>query len=305
MRRTLLGALVAAPLALAGCGSGSRTPYVLATAEPGGFFNSFGELLAGVVADSAPSITLTVQTSRGSSDNFDRLRTGAAQFAMALADGALALHPDIRAVGRVYENYLQVAVPANSDVQTLADLRGRPVSLGNATGTTFTAERVLAGAGLAVTDVVNRPIPVLEVLDALTDDRIDAAIFLGGVPHPPVDPAGKRAPAGGIRLIDLAAVVPELRRLHGPVYQPVVLQPGLYGAGGTVTTLGVSSLVVARPDVRDDAVAEIVDVLRSRSDALVPPGTFGAQYLDARSLVYTFGIPLHPGAERAYREGHG
>lgn len=49
----------------------------------------------------------------------------------------------------------------------------------------------------------------------------------------------------------------------------------------------------------------MVEVLLRRSADLVPSGTVGVQYLDPRSLIYTFGIPLHPGAAAAHRDQHG
>jgi TRAP transporter TAXI family solute receptor len=303
-RRAVLRA--ACLLAVGGCAAFEpRAAYRLATAEPAGFFNEFGTLLARVVGESDLPLTLTPLLSSGSVENFDLLRTGRAELCLALADSALDVRPDALALGRLYENYMQVAVPARSDVRRVADLRGRRISLGLSTGTVFAARRVLEAAGVTGSEVVVDPVAVLDILAALTDGRIEAAFFLGGVPHPPVDPAGKRGPEGGIRLLDLDAEIPVLRERHGRVYQPTELRPGLYGANGPVRTVGIPSLLMARPDLREDHVAALVDVLRSRADALVPAGALGAQYLDARSLVHTFGVPLHPGAVRAYREGHG
>lgn len=306
-RRTALRALALLPLAaaLGGCaGLDARAAYRLATAEPGGFFHEFGTLLSQVVATADLPIELPVLLSSGSVQNFALLAQRRAEFCLGLADSLLDVRPDVLAVGRVYENYMQVAVPARSPVTSVADLRGRRVSLGYSTGTVFSATRVLAAAGLNTGDVDVDPVPVLGILDALTDGRVDAAFFLGGVPHRPVDPAGKRAPAGGIRLLDLGALVADLRDRFGAVYQPTQLRPGLYGANGPVRTVGIPSLVLARPDLPDDVVGQVADVLRSRADDLVPDGALGAQYLDARSLVYTLGWPLHPGAAAAYRAAH-
>lgn len=307
-RRAVLRALAAGPVgaALGACAStGDVAEHRLATSEPGGFFHEFGNLLARAVRDADVPMVLRPVGTTGFFENYELLRTGRAELAMALVDSLSSRGTGALAVGKVYENYVQAAVPARSDIRDVADLRGRRVSLGHTSGTEFTARRVLAAAGLGPADVRSVPVPVVDVLDALTDASVDAAFVLGGVPHPGVDPVGERAPAGGIRLLDLADLLPRLRAQHGDVYQPVSLRPGLYGAREPVTTTGVASLLVAHPGLAEDVVAAIVDVLRDRSDALVPAGALGAQYLDARSLVHTFGVPLHPGAVRAYRRGHG
>ncbi|MEK6438288.1 TAXI family TRAP transporter solute-binding subunit [Pseudonocardia sp. T1-2H] len=160
---------------------------------------------------------------------------------------------------------------------TGGEASGKRVSFGaTGSGTRFAAGRMLEVAGVAPGSVVDTPLPVLELLDAMADDRIDAAIFVGGVPHPPVDPAGGRGPAGGIRLLDLGETAAGLRDRFGPVYQPVVLPPGIYGSSSPVTTIGISSLLLVRPDLSDVVVADVVDMLLTRSDALVPAGALGA-----------------------------
>lgn len=307
-RRAMLRALAAAPVgaALGACASTDDvTEHRLVTSEPGGFFHEFGNLLAQAVRDADVPMVLRPLATTGFFENYELLQAGRAELAMALVDSLIPRKTGALAVGKVYENYLQAVVPESSRVRRVADLRGRRVSLGYTSGTEFTACRVLAAAGLTTADVVPAPIPVVDVLDALTDGTIEAAFVLGGVPHPSVDPSGRSDLPGGVRLLDLADVLPRLRVQHGDVYQPVTLRPGLYGTRAPVTTTGVASLLVAHPRLSDDAVAAVVDVLRDRSDVLVPTGALGAQYLDARSLVHTFGVPLHPGAVRAYRHGHG
>jgi TRAP transporter TAXI family solute receptor len=307
-RRTVLGLLGAGALAVtAACSEPARQTVRLGTAERGGFFHEFGELLAGVVReDDRLPFVLSTEATRGALENLAGLSAGRLDLALSLADAATAAETGPLAVGKVYENYVQIAVPQSSSIRRVGELSGRRVSFGaTGSGTRFAAGRMLEVAGVAPGSVVDTPLPVLELLDAMADDRIDAAIFVGGVPHPPVDPAGGRGPAGGIRLLDLGETAAGLRDRFGPVYQPVVLPPGIYGSSSPVTTIGISSLLLVRPDLSHVVVADVVDMLLTRSDALVPAGALGAQYLDTRSLVHTFGIPLHPGAASAYRAGHG
>ncbi|GAB15917.1 hypothetical protein ARGLB_094_00540 [Arthrobacter globiformis NBRC 12137] len=303
-RRLLAGiATVAAGISLGGCRQDART-YSLGTAENRGFFFDFGQSLTAAVARANTGFTLNPLITGGSVENVPDIMAGRLDLALALADVAATERDNLRAVGRVYLNYLQFAVPADSPVRTLADLRGRTISLGASSATTRAGGLLLKAAGLTEVDVQVRAVPVTAILDALASGEVEAALFAGGVPHPEMDASGGRGPAQGIRLIDLSRYLPALQAKYGPVYQQVRLPVGLYGASEEIGSIGIASLLLARADLPDEVVGRIVDVLIDRSSELVPPGTLGVQYLDTRSLIYTSGVPLHPGAAAAYRRHH-
>lgn len=304
-RQVIAGmAVLAAAAFLSGCRQELRT-YSLGTAEEKGFFYDFGQSLTAAVARADVGFRLDPRITGGSVQNLPDVIAGRLDLALALADVALTEKQHLRAVGRVYLNYLQLAVPADSSIQSVADLRGRTVSLGASSATTRAGGLLLTAGGLAESDISVRPVPITGVLEALASHEVDAALFAGGVPHPEIDTSSGRGPAGGIRLIDLSKQLPRLQAKYGPVYQQVRLPVGLYGSKVEVGSIGIASLLLARADLSDDIVGRIVDVLIDRSAELVPSGTAGVQYLDTRALIYTSGVPLHPGAAAAYRRHHG
>lgn len=304
-RRRLLAGIstMAAGMLLGGCRQ--ETPsYSLGTAENRGFFFDFGQSLTAAVARSNAGFTLSPRITGGSVENLPDIMAGRLDLALSLADVAATERSNLRAVGRLYLNYLQLAVPADSPVHALPDLRGRTVSLGGSSATTRAGRLLLAAGGLEESDVQVRAVPITAVLDALASGEVEAALFAGGVPHPEMDTSHGRGPVQGIRLIDLSEYLPALQAQYGLVYQQVRLPVGLYGAKEEIGSIGIASLLLARADLPDDVVGKIVDVLIDRSSELVPPGAVGVQYLDTRSLIYTSGVPLHPGAAAAYRRHH-
>ncbi|MFD7995772.1 TAXI family TRAP transporter solute-binding subunit [Streptomyces mexicanus] len=78
-----------------------------------------------------------------------------------------------------------------------------------------------------------------------------------------------------------------------------------YREAGGVATIGVSNLLVCRPDLDAAVAGALTRLLVLRASALVPGNAVRAQFLDVRSLIGTGGIPLHPGAVAAYRSLHG
>lgn len=307
-RRTLLrmfGLTAVAPLAVA-CQSTELPGYRLASAELNGFFYEFAQLLAdAVVRDDAP-FRLERLVTRGTIENLQLLRDGAVPLALALADATVSDPAGRVALGRVYENYLQVVVAGDSPINGIEDFPGRRISLGfPGSGTENSAKRVLAAAGVDPATFTLEPVPLIDLLEALTTGRVDAGFFAGGVPNPVVDPASGGGPAGGIRLLSLSGPLQAMQQQYGAVYQSVLVPPGVYGAVSEVETVGITSLVLAAPELPDDVAGRIVDVLLRRAGELIPGPALGAQYLSAGSLIYTFGIPLHPGAAAAYRAHHG
>ncbi len=301
----------AAALAMGAVGSctraGSEGSYVLASGEPGGFQSEFAQLLAAAVAGGP--IALEDRNTGGSVHNIELIRSGAATFGLSLADSAsdaAAEGGGLTAVGRLYENYVQFAVVADSPFQSFADLRGQPVSLGaRGSGTERTGLRVLAAAGLTPDDVVITPVSLTTVLESLADGTVVAAMWAGGVPTPSAIPRPGYGPPSGIRLLNLSAELEQMRSTYGPIYEPVSVRAGMYGNSPETPTIGVPSMMLASPSAPDAAVGAIVDVLVDRPNELIPTGTVGVQFLDRQSLLQVYGVPMHPGAAAAYRRRHG
>ncbi len=303
-RRTALRAALVSSVAVAtgACASDPPPRLRLAAGEVGGFFWEFAGLLADGAADIGAADVVPL-TSAGSIDNLEALDAGRAELALTLIDAAYS-HPsaDLAAVGCVYENYFQVAVRADSDIRTAGDLRGRRVSIGaTGSGATMVSQRVLEAVGVSGSAAVEQvELSMSSAADALADNKIDAVMWAGGLPTPAF-----AAPRTAIRLLDLGAVVADLRREFGTAYEAVLVPANVYGEHPEVTTVGIPNVLLAHPAVPDGVVATLVGVLLDRSSALVPGQAVGSQFLDARSLVMTGSIPLHPGAEQEYRRRHG
>ncbi|MDJ0360873.1 TAXI family TRAP transporter solute-binding subunit [Rhodococcus sp. H29-C3] len=303
-RAALRAGLLAVSAAAVGtaCASDPPPQLRLASGEVGGFFWEFAGLLADAAAATATSEVVPLTTA-GSLDNLEALDSRRAELALTLADAAYS-HPsrDLAAVGCVYENYFQVAVRADSGIETVGDLRGRPVSVGApGSGATLVSQRIFDATGLSGPGAVREvQMSMSLAAHALSDNEIDAVMWAGGLPTPAF-----ADPPMAIRLLDLGAVVADLRREFGTAYESVLVPANVYGEHPEVTTVGIPNLLLAHPDVPDRTVAELVGLLLDQSSSLVPRQAIGSQFLDARSLVMTGAIPLHPGAEAEYRRRHG
>jgi TRAP transporter TAXI family solute receptor len=291
----------------AGCSSADDTPVVVAAGEPGGFYVEFGELLVRQLE--ARGIPGAVVETGGSVDNITRVGNGTAVLALVLTDIAMAARRgeppfpapvDLRALGRVYENYMQLVVRAEDPIHDAAQLTGRRVSLGAlGSGAAVFGDRLLAAANV-VAHVTRRPLR--DAVTALETGTTDALLWSGGVPTPALAELASRRP---IRLIALERHLPELHASHGSVYGPVAVPAGVYGAAAAVPTVGVANLLAGAAWLPDPVADAVARTLVGGAPALVPSSALGTQYLDQRSLIGTGDVPLHPGAVAAYRDMHG
>jgi uncharacterized protein len=306
-RSVLRAAPTALALLAAGCSGRGEPTVVVAAGEPGGFYVEFGDLLVRQLR--ARGIDGRVVETGGSVDNSRRVAGGTAALGLVLSDIAVAARRgeppfdaavDLRALGRVYENYMQVVVRAEDPVTDVAGLAGRRVSLGAVgSGAAVFGDRLLAASGIS-TPVTRRPLR--EAVAALETGGTDALLWSGGVPTPALAELAARRP---VRLIPLADLLPQLVARHGAVYGPVAVPAGVYGIDARVPTVGVPNLLVAAASLPDDTAGAVTRTLVAAAPDLVPSAALGTQYLDQRSLIGTGEVPLHPGAAAAYRDLHG
>ena len=308
-RRTALlgaaGAAAALPLALSGCAA-PRTERRLALAcgEPGGVYLDFGELLSAELArDGHPPLRL--RETFGSGENASLLAAGAVDLALALADTAELPGPDVTAIGRVYQNYLQCVVRSDSGIAELADLGGTAVSIGApGSGASLTTRRLLEvqGLGPAQAGTRARELPIGEAIAELAAGRISALFWSGGLPTPLLAELTETTP---LALVDLGDALPGLAARYPDRYLTTRIPSGVYPGTGATTTIGIPNYLLARPSLPDATAAALVGVLIDRAEALVPGGAVGIQFLTPASLIETGEIPLHPGAAAEYRRRYG
>ncbi|MFE3543868.1 TAXI family TRAP transporter solute-binding subunit [Nocardia sp. NPDC059177] len=297
-RRRLLALAALVSAGAFGCAGTDPATVRLASGEDGGFYFAFAQLLA--AAAHATGLRIEPVETAGSQQNLRMVADGEVEIALALADSASDFGGRVVALGRVYENYLQLAVRADGPITQVTELRGHRVNLGAAgSGAAVTGERLLRTAGLDPTDVVVEHRPLRAAAQALTEGTIDALLWAGGVP------TGVLTVPDRMRLIDLGALAAPMRETYGPVYDHVTIPADAYPGGPAVHTIGVANLLLATATLPEATAAAIVDLLIQHADALVPAEAAGAQFLDSRFLIGTGTIPLHPGAAAAYRRRHG
>jgi uncharacterized protein len=305
-RRTLLGAaLGAAGLAvLPGCG----TPFAdvrlrIATGSTAGEYYRLGRALAAVWRErlalaAAPEVLPT----DGSPANVSLLAGGAADVAISQLDVAadrLAGRSSLRALAAVYNDALQIVVPAGSRYRTVPDLRSARVGIGpEESGVSYVAMRVLTAAGLGAEGTVARSrLDLAGSVAALRAGELDAFFWVGALPTRTVTDLAATFP---VRLLDLDPLLGPLRDRY-PVYAPGTVLAGTYGMDDPVVTLLVRNVLLVDAGLPADLVDAMTGAVFAEQQRLAD-ATQAARTVDARSAILTQPVALHEGALRWFSD---
>ncbi|MFF7815048.1 TAXI family TRAP transporter solute-binding subunit [Streptomyces sp. NPDC007945] len=294
---------------------GASTPSGSITFSTGvrtGVYQRYGALLKQAMAKDLPEVSVRLTDSEGSQQNLTRVASGKADFTVATADAVAQYIRDrrpgferLRGCARLYDDYVQLVVRQGSTVQSVSDLRGLRVGVGQeGSGVRLIADRVLAAAGLTTsTDVTAVPVGIDAMPEMLEKGGIDAFFWSGGLPTQAVQTLSERIP---IRLIPMDARLVEALRDVGDStrhYRSAVVPADAYAAaqnGQEVETLAVANLMVTTVETDPDLVEGVTRSVIDSRDAIggqVHP----AQLVDLRTAVYTEPLTLHDGARRYYR----
>lgn len=252
---------------------------------------------------------LRLDNSEGSIDNLARVTDGRDDFAIATAD-AVAQYSGpgrerLRAIARLYDDYLQLVVPASSPVRRTADLKGLRVGVGQSlSGVNLVTRRLLAAAGLDPDrDIKPAPLGVGDAADQLRAGQLDAFFWSGGLPTSALTDLSEHVRIRIVPLGDLAEAIHKVEGGGTDAYRAATMPKGTYPGAEpreAVATVAVPNLLITRADVDEDLVQGMTRAVIDSRDQ-IGSQVHAAQLVDLRTAVYTDPLPLHEGAMRYYR----
>ena len=280
---------------------------VVAGGQESGEYAGVATLIAEAVT--AHGLRAAAVASAGSQENIRLLRAGLADIALVQNDiagaaargaGAVATDaalPDLRALGSLFPEPVQIVVAVGSPIATIADLRGKRVEIGQpGSGTRPNAEAVLAASGVALSDLAElREAGLAAGLSALAAGEVDAVITTLAAPARSL----QRAATGpGIRLLSIGPQERTILAGAHPDLVPISLPPSTYpGQTETVETVAATALLVGTAALPDTTVETVLGEVYGGIDFVRAGSTAGA--LIARGTAQTgLTLPLHPAAER-------
>jgi TRAP transporter TAXI family solute receptor len=308
--------VVFAAFLFAGCGSNQRTFVTIGTGGVTGVYYPVGGALAKLINESetAGSIKATAESTGGSVFNINALMSGDIEFGIVQSDRqaqALAgtkeweeLGPqtDLRAICSLYPESVNLVAAVDAGITNLLSLTGKRVNIGNpGSGNRGNAIDALDAAGLDYqNDIISEQIKASEAAKLLQDGRIDAYFYTAGHPNGSFKEVsvGRRK----VRFVPITELDDLLSR--SPFYAhsqiPIKHYPNIQNEAD-VPTFGVKATLCTSSKVSDDTVYTVTKVLfenLQQFKQLHP----ALEQLEGSSMLEGLSAPIHPGAERYYRE---
>ena len=286
--------------------TGSGKELRFSTGGDQGTYYGFGTVLAQYVTSNTGS-KVTAVVSNGSQDNIEQMSMNTAQLGFVQSDvmsyayngerlfEGMAVE-DFSTVVALYMEQVQI-VTCDPDIKSVADLKGKNVSIGaSGSGVYYNALDVLGAYGLTEADINPTFQDFGNSVDALQDGKIDAAFVVAGAPTVAVT---SLATAKDVYLVGLDDEHIAALKAECPYYEEYVIPEGTYEGVAETKTVAVGAVVIARDDVSEDDVYNFVSAIFENTDALAHDK---AGELDLEFATSVTAVPYHPGAAKYFAE---
>jgi TRAP transporter TAXI family solute receptor len=251
-----------------------------------------------------------VQATKASVENLILLQQGRGELAFTLGDSLKAAWEGdeeagfkskldkLRTIGAIYPNYIQIVATADSGIKTLADLRGKSLSVGAPkSGTELNSRAILAAAGLSYKDMGKvEYLPFAESVDLMKNRQLNATLQSAGLGVASLKDLSTATE------ITVVSVPKEVVDKIGPPFVSVMIPANTYtGQDKDVPTAAVINYLVTSSAVSDDLAYQMTKLIFESLPELANSHVAGKE-IKLETAATGSPVPLHPGAIRYYRE---
>jgi uncharacterized protein len=280
------------------------------TGGTSGVYYPLGVAIGKIYSDKIPNVKTQVQATKASVENLILLQQGRGEIAFALGDSLKAAWEGdqeagfktrldrLRTIGAIYPNYIQIVATSDSGIKTLADLKGKSLSVGAPkSGTELNSRAILGAAGLSYKDIGKvEYLPFAESVDLMKNRQLDATLQSAGLG---VASLKDLSTSSDMTVVSVPkAVVDKI----GPPFVSVMIPANTYtGQDKDVPTAAVINYLVTSSAVSDDLVYQMTKLIYESLPELANSHAAGKE-IRLETAANGSPVPLHPGAIRYYKE---
>ena len=306
--RTLL--LAAATLSLAAAAHAQEFVTVL-TGGTSGVYYPMGVALSQIYGKAMPGAKTSAQVTKASAENLNLLQAGRGEIAFTLGDalneawkgneeaGFKTPLKKLRTIAAIYPNYIQIVAAADSGIKTLADLKGKRVAVGAPkSGTELNARDIFKGAGMSYKDLAKvEYLPFGESVELMKNRQLDATLISAGL-----GVAAIRDLATSVKIVIVPVPADVVAKIGEAAYQAGTVPANTYnGQTDAVATVAIQNFLVSHEGVSTDAAYKMTKAIFEHLPELQAAHA-AAKAITRENAAKAPPAPLHPGAEKYYRE---
>jgi TRAP transporter TAXI family solute receptor len=281
------------------------------TGGTSGVYYPLGVSLSQIYAKALPGAKTAVQATKASAENLNLLQAGRGEIAFTLGDalsdawkgdeeaGFKTPLKKLRGVAAIYPNYIHLVASADSGIRSLADLKGKRVAVGAPkSGTELNARAILKGAGMSYKDLGKvEYLPFGESVELMKNRQLDATLISAGL-----GVAAVRDLATAVKIVIVPIPAEVIAKIGDPAYQAATIPANTYnGQTEAVATVAIPNFLVTHEGVPADTVYAMTKAMFDNLDQMVAAHA-AAKAIKRENALEGMPLPLHPGAEKYYRE---
>ena len=297
-------------LSMTACGTASGSKMTMGTGGTSGTYYAFGGVLGQYIKNHA-NIDVTVVSTDGSKANIQGIAAGDYQLGTVQSDvmayawaGSRSFEADgkvssFRVVAGLYAEAVQL-VTMNPDIKSVADLKGKAVSIGAPnSGVYFNAIDVLGAAGLTVDDIDPQYLSFGDSADGLKDGKIDAAFIVAGAPTAAIS---ELCATNNAYLVPIDGDVAEKLMAESPFYTAYTVPANTYkGQTEDVATVTVKATLIVSASASEEDVYNLTKAIFENTAAIAAENGKGAE-LSLENATSGMTAPFHAGAAKYFAE---
>jgi len=287
--------------------------FRIGTGGTAGTYYPVGGMIANAVSQPGKLIATAV-ASNGSVANINGILGGSLEAGFTQSDVAYWAYTgtgtfegkpkaeNLRLIATLYPESIHLVARKGAGIKSVADLRGKRVSMDEpGSGTLVDVRLILAAYGMTDKDIEAEYLKPNQAGDKIRDGGLDAFFFVGGAPAGAI--AELASSGEGIELVPL--VGPEIDKLRSEqeFFTPDTIAAGMYQNIGETKTISVNAQMVTSAKLSEETVYDIVKALYSdKTRKVLDNGHAKGKLITQENAVKGAGIPFHPGAEKFYKE---
>ncbi|RCK43871.1 C4-dicarboxylate ABC transporter [Thalassospira profundimaris] len=280
------------------------------TGGTSGVYYPLGAALANIYGEKIEGARTQVQSTKASVENLNLLQAGRGEIGFALGDSVkLAWEGDkeagfkkpldkLRGIAAIYPNYIQIVASKESGIKSLADLKGKSVSVGAPkSGTELNARKIFDAAGMSYDDLGKvEYLPFAESVELMKNRQLDATLQSAGLG---VASLKDLSSSMDVTIVSVPADIAE--KLGAP-YIAGTIPSGTYeGQSADVPTVAIVNFLVSHSGVSDEIAYQMTKQLFENLPTLEAAHN-AAKAIKLENAVKGMPLPIHPGAEKYYKE---
>lgn len=303
--------LFTAILLLAGCSKSTKKDYILATGGTGGTYYPFGGAIANIWNTKIENMNVTAQATGASAENLRLINKGEAEYAIVQNDVmdyafngtdlfAGEKLDNIMTIGTLYPEVVQIAVSKDSGIKSIADFKGKRISVGDAgSGVEFNAKQIMEGYGLTFNDIKKSNLSFKESAEGIQNGTLDGCFITAGVPNAALQ---ELAFTAGLVLIPVdGEAAKKICEKYNYYTQTIIPGETYKGTDSDTPALAIKATLAVNSKLDEEIVYQMTKALFENLDELAAVHAKGKE-VSAKEAVTGVSVPFHPGAKKYFKE---